>query len=82
MVEAKRAGIFYATTPDGIELPIVDVTHPAFAIALDAAEQRARVDEFMRANPPRGPLAGKLHRRGVAGLGGTTASAGHGAAHG
>ena len=32
----KRPGVCYAVTDDGIELPVVDVTHPAFAF--DAGE--------------------------------------------
>ena len=34
----KKAGVSYAFTDDGIELPVIDVTHPAFTIApTDAA---------------------------------------------
>ncbi len=32
----KRAGVFYAVSDDGIELPVIDITHPAFAV--DAGE--------------------------------------------
>ena len=28
----KKAGVCYAVTDDGIELPVIDVTHPAFAL--------------------------------------------------
>jgi hypothetical protein len=34
----KRLGVFYAVTEDGVELPIIDVTHPAFAVEKSAAE--------------------------------------------
>ena len=29
----KKPGVSYAVTDDGLELPVIDVTHPAFAIA-------------------------------------------------
>ena len=44
----KKPGVHYALTPDGIELPIVDVTHPAFAVSMTAAEQVERVQAFMK----------------------------------
>ena len=44
----KKPGVHYALTPDGIELPIVDVTHPAFALSMTAAEQAERVQAFMK----------------------------------
>jgi len=34
----KKAGVCYAVTDDGIELPVIDVTHPAFAIELTDSE--------------------------------------------
>jgi len=34
----KRTGVSYAVTEDGVELPIIDVTHPAFAVEKSAAE--------------------------------------------
>jgi hypothetical protein len=37
----KRAGVFYATTDDGLELPVVDVTHPVFVAQKSAAELAA-----------------------------------------
>lgn len=48
----KRPGLHYAFTDDGIELAVIDVTHPAFAASLDPAEQRRRTDEFFRQNRP------------------------------
>jgi hypothetical protein len=44
----RVAGVFYAATADGGELPIVDVTHPAFSVSLTEEEQRARVTAFMK----------------------------------
>lgn len=37
----KRYGVSYAVTDDGLELPVIDVTHPAFAIAPTEAELEA-----------------------------------------
>jgi hypothetical protein len=54
----KRAGVSYAVTDDGIELPVIDVTHPAFALKQSAAElselllraatRRKRVPDFIQ----------------------------------
>jgi hypothetical protein len=52
----KRPGVYYALTDSGLELPIVDVTHPAFAVSLSEEEQRARVAEYMQAASPFGKL--------------------------
>lgn len=43
--EASRAVVF-ATTADGLRLPVIDVTHPAFAIPDDPASLVARFDAF------------------------------------
>jgi hypothetical protein len=34
----KKAGVCYAVTDDGLELPVIDITHPAFAIQLGDQE--------------------------------------------
>src|SRR5215467_13914025 len=39
--------VVFATTADGVRLPVIDVTHPAFAIADDAASLAARRDAFV-----------------------------------
>jgi hypothetical protein len=44
----KKPGIHYAHTPDGVELPIVDVTNPAFALSVTAGEQQELVQAFMK----------------------------------
>lgn len=44
----KQTGVHYALTPEGIELPIVDVTHPAFAMSVTSAEQEERVQAFIK----------------------------------
>ncbi len=40
----KKAGVCYAVTDDGLELPVIDVTHPAFAIRLTDRE----LDELLQ----------------------------------
>jgi hypothetical protein len=40
----KKAGVCYAVTDDGLELPIIDVTHPAFAVQLSDLE----LDELLQ----------------------------------
>jgi len=40
-------GPVFATTADGLRLPVIDVTHPAFAIADDPASLAARCDAFL-----------------------------------
>ena len=40
----KKAGVSYAVTDDGLELPVIDVTHPAFAVQLSEAE----LDEILQ----------------------------------
>ena len=48
----KRPGVCYAITSDGFELPVVDVSHPAFALTLADTEQQALVEEFLRRGTP------------------------------
>jgi len=43
----KQPGICYAVTDDGLELPVVDVAHPAFRLELSAEKQRAIVEHFL-----------------------------------
>lgn len=60
--QRRREGIFYARTVSGVELPIIDVTHPAFAVTLSADEQRTRIDAFMRESQPLDKLPPLLRR--------------------
>ena len=39
--------IIFATTADGLRLPVIDVTHPAFAGPDDPATAAARRDSFI-----------------------------------
>ncbi len=63
----RKAGLRYAVAhhgPDGaLELPIIDVTHPAFALSPTEDEMRARVAEFLTAPRPFAKLPAFLRRR-------------------
>ena len=48
----KRPGVCYATTRDGVELAVVDVTHPVFALDIDEAKQRKLADKFLSDGVP------------------------------
>ena len=41
----KRPGVYYALTNDGVELPVIDITHLAFALNVSDTEQRAAVQK-------------------------------------
>jgi hypothetical protein len=43
----KKPGVYYAVTDDGLELPVVDVTHPAFELKLSEAKQQAMLARFL-----------------------------------
>ncbi len=45
----KQPGVFYALTDDGIELPVVDVTHPNFALSLSQEQESELVAHFLSA---------------------------------
>ena len=40
--------IFYASTGDGMVLPVIDVSHPAFEVRTTAAELGAMADQYVR----------------------------------
>jgi hypothetical protein len=44
----KKSGVCYAASDDGIELPVIDVTHPAFACKVSPTELPALIDEAAR----------------------------------
>ncbi|RYZ04014.1 MAG: hypothetical protein EOO73_25510 [Myxococcales bacterium] len=44
----KQPGVCYAVTNDGLELPVVDVTHPAFACELSAEKEARLVQRFLK----------------------------------
>ena len=49
---SRTPGVHYAVTNDGLELPIVDITHPAFAQSVTDADQRALVERFLSEKQP------------------------------
>ena len=50
--QVRKPGVHYARTNDGLELPIVDVTHPAFALTVTEEDLRSRVEQFIREPQP------------------------------
>jgi hypothetical protein len=50
--DREKPGVHYAFTQDGIELPIVDVSHPAFALNVTTAEQKMLVRKFLKEGSP------------------------------
>ena len=44
---ADSRALVFAATADGLRLPVIDVTHPAFAVADDPASVAARRDAFL-----------------------------------
>ncbi len=58
----KKLGVCYALTDDGLELPVIDVTHPAFAFEMSDEQLSAQIDRFVQslqasAQLPAGALA-------------------------
>jgi hypothetical protein len=58
----KVPGVRYALTTDGIEMPVVDVTHPAFALNISPDEQRELVAQFLKEELPLRKLAPPLRK--------------------
>ena len=44
----KQPGVCYAVTDDGLELPVIDITHPAFAFAVSETSLSALIDAMQR----------------------------------
>lgn len=61
----KRPGVCYAMTNDGVELPVVDVTHPAFEAKIGEAELADAVDQFVRECKRREKLPDFVQRLGL-----------------
>jgi hypothetical protein len=47
LVSDDSRAVVFATTADGLRLPVIDVTHPAFAVPDDPASLAARRDAFL-----------------------------------
>jgi len=60
---SKKPGVFYAVSADGIELPIVDLTHPSFALPVDRTKATALIERYARAEARRGRLQQWARRR-------------------
>jgi hypothetical protein len=58
----KRPGVCYATSDEGIELPVIDVTHPAFAVDPGEAELARMRSQYLRQARLRAWLPGFVHR--------------------
>jgi hypothetical protein len=58
----KKPGVCYAVAPDGIELPVVDVTHEAFALAIDEEQLAILTREFVRDEERRASLPAFVQR--------------------
>lgn len=44
----KKPGVVYAVTDDGVELPVIDVTHPAFSLSVTEPGLAALSADFIR----------------------------------
>lgn len=64
----KKPGLCYAVTDEGLELPVIDVTHPAFILEPSEAEILAVRDKYHREAKLRARLPGFLRDLLVNGL--------------
>lgn len=53
LAKSENSGLVYATTRDGYELPVIDVTHPRFHVPDDADAQRRLKDALARSERQR-----------------------------
>jgi hypothetical protein len=44
----KKPGVSYAVTDDGLEVPVIDITHPTFAVSPSEAELAPLTDAFLQ----------------------------------
>ena len=44
----KKAGVCYAITDDGLELPVIDVTNPVFEVSLKESELNTQLQQFIQ----------------------------------
>ena len=81
----KKQGVCYAIADDGLELPVIDVTHGAFAFDLSDEQLSAQIDRFVQslqaavALPP-GAMAAMAQKsrlmRGLVAMGGESYTSG------
>lgn len=60
---SKLPGVCYAFAPDGVELPVIDITHPAFHQALSEEQQVAAAERFAESEAAKGPFKRWLQAR-------------------
>lgn len=60
----KKPGVYYAITSDGVELPVIDITHQVFAVQVTDA----RIQELVRRHVPSETL-GVAFRQSILGSG-------------
>ncbi|MEO7108950.1 MAG: hypothetical protein ABI183_00815 [Polyangiaceae bacterium] len=48
----KKPGIFYALTDEGIELPVIDITHDTFAVSLTETDRDELLLQFLKEQEP------------------------------
>ncbi len=58
----KKVGVCYAVTDDGLELPVIDVTHPAFALSIGEPEVARLLQEHAREVESRAKVPACLQR--------------------
>jgi hypothetical protein len=81
----KQPGICYAIADDGLELPVIDVTQPAFACELSDEQLSAQIDRFVQslqaaAALPPGAMAAMAQKsrlmQGLVAMGGASYTSG------
>jgi hypothetical protein len=60
--DGRPLGVLYAMAGDGSELPVIDVTHPAFALPYDEAQMKRRVALFVRGERLRSKIPKPIQR--------------------
>lgn len=54
--------VVYAKTEDGLELPVIDVTNPAFAVSATEEEIAAMLEQFVRESAQRAEISAALQQ--------------------
>jgi hypothetical protein len=62
MRDQRQRGVLYARTDDGSDLPVIDVTHPAFAPLYDDAQMARRVELFVKSERARARIPAPIQR--------------------
>ena len=60
--KSKKAGLCYAMTAEGVELPVIDITHPAFALDLSREALAAQTAQFVRETEQRAKIPALIQR--------------------